>query len=173
MPNELTNTQKATMSINAGISSLKKFSKVLEMPPMNCEYKKITRLMAQLLAVESYVQSGLFDSDTTKRLTYVSDELKKMRLDVVYGMDGNIKTNVSKIPFATNVLYHMREVPDSSVEDIDYFSLGGNTYYHIQNLNVYLTADVVQQLNINPQQVINMIKDQLKTEIEIQTKEKK
>lgn len=170
MIKELTDTQKATMSINAGFSLLKRFSKVLEIQSLNCEYKKITKLMAQLLAVESYVQSGLFDSDTTKRLMYVSDELKKMRLDVVYGMDGNIKTNVSKKPVATNVLYHMREVPDSSVEDIDYFSLDGNTYYHIQNLNIYLTADVVQQLNINPQQVINMIKDQLKTEIDKQEK---
>ena len=37
------------------------------------------------------------------------------------------------------------------------FSIGGSkpTVIHIQNLNIYLTADVVQQLNMNPQQVIN------------------
>jgi len=41
----------------------------------------------------------------------------------------------------------------------------GNTYYIIQNLNIYLTADVVQQLNINPQQVINQLHEQIKEEI--------
>lgn len=42
----------------------------------------------------------------------------------------------------------------------------GNTYYIIQNLNIYLTADVVQQLNINPQQVINQLHEQIKEEID-------
>lgn len=31
----------------------------------------------------------------------------------------------------------------------------GSTVIQIQNLNIYLTADMVQQLNMNPQQVIN------------------
>ena len=31
----------------------------------------------------------------------------------------------------------------------------GSTVIQIQNLNIYFTADVVQQLNMNPQQVIN------------------
>lgn len=42
----------------------------------------------------------------------------------------------------------------------------GNTYYIIQNLNIYLTADVVQQLNINPKEVINNIHEQIKAEVE-------
>lgn len=46
----------------------------------------------------------------------------------------------------------------------------GNTYYIIQNLNIYLTADVVQQLNINPQQVINQLHEQIKVEIDKITK---
>lgn len=41
----------------------------------------------------------------------------------------------------------------------------GNTYYIIQNLNIYLTADVVQQLNVNPQQVINQLHEQIREEI--------
>ena len=41
----------------------------------------------------------------------------------------------------------------------------GNTIFHIQNLNVYLSADVVTQLNINPQQVINVIQDRLNAEL--------
>lgn len=46
----------------------------------------------------------------------------------------------------------------------------GNTYYIIQNLSIYLTADVVQQLNINPQQVINQLHEQIKVEIDKITK---
>ena len=40
----------------------------------------------------------------------------------------------------------------------------GATIYQIQNLNIYFTADVVQQLNINPSQVINMVQEQLEKE---------
>ena len=42
----------------------------------------------------------------------------------------------------------------------------GNTYYIIQNLNIYLTVDVVQQLNIHPKEVINNIHEQIKAEVE-------
>ena len=42
----------------------------------------------------------------------------------------------------------------------------GNTIYHIQNLNVYINADVVQQLNMNPEKVINIIEDKLNDEID-------
>ena len=41
----------------------------------------------------------------------------------------------------------------------------GTTIYQIQNLNIYLTAEVVQQLNLNPSQVINMVQEQLEKEI--------
>lgn len=46
----------------------------------------------------------------------------------------------------------------------------GTTIYNIQNLNIYLTADIVQQLNINPQQVINQLHEQIKVEIDKITK---
>ena len=42
----------------------------------------------------------------------------------------------------------------------------GNTTYIIQNLNIYITADVVNQLNLNPKEIINIIQDQLKEQIE-------
>ncbi len=35
----------------------------------------------------------------------------------------------------------------------------GTIVYHIHNLNVYLTAEVVTQLNVNPQKVVNLIQD--------------
>ena len=42
----------------------------------------------------------------------------------------------------------------------------GNRIYHIHNLNIYITADVVQQLNVNPEQVVNLIQDKLMEEID-------
>lgn len=42
----------------------------------------------------------------------------------------------------------------------------GNTYYRIENLNIYLSADVIHQLNLNTEKVINAIKDELKAEID-------
>lgn len=42
----------------------------------------------------------------------------------------------------------------------------GNIVYHIQNLNVYINAEVVTQLNVNPQKVMNLIQDKVRTEIE-------
>ena len=34
---------------------------------------------------------------------------------------------------------------------------GNTTIYHIQNLNLYLNADMVQQMNVNPKEVINAL----------------
>lgn len=42
----------------------------------------------------------------------------------------------------------------------------GNTYYKIENLTIFLIADNVHQLNMNPEKVINAIKDGLKAETE-------
>ena len=42
---------------------------------------------------------------------------------------------------------------------------GTTIIYQIQNLNVYLSAEVVHQLNMNPQQVMNIIQDQVNVEI--------
>lgn len=41
----------------------------------------------------------------------------------------------------------------------------GTVVYHIHNLVVNINADVVTQLNTNPQQIINVIQDQVRTEI--------
>ena len=42
----------------------------------------------------------------------------------------------------------------------------GTVIYQIQNLVVNINAETVEQLNTNPQQVINVIKEQVKAEIE-------
>lgn len=42
----------------------------------------------------------------------------------------------------------------------------GSVIYQIQNFNVYFTADVVQQLNQNPDKVVNIIQDQVQAQFE-------
>lgn len=58
---------------------------------------------------------------------------------------------------------HRKRVSPITVENKE-----GATIYNIQNLNIYLTADVVQQLNINPKQVINQLHEQIKEELNSQ-----
>ena len=36
---------------------------------------------------------------------------------------------------------------------------GNTTIYHIHSLNVYLNAELVQQMNVNPQNVVNTAVD--------------
>ena len=54
----------------------------------------------------------------------------------------------------------------SSSEPVVIQNQQGNTTYIIHNLNVFLTADVVHQLNVNPKEVVNLIQEQLKEQIE-------
>jgi hypothetical protein len=56
--------------------------------------------------------------------------------------------------------------PQEPVQDVVVEHRDGNTYYKIQNLNVHLTVDVVHQLNINPQEVINNLKDEVRAELQ-------
>lgn len=44
--------------------------------------------------------------------------------------------------------------------------------YQIQNLNIYITAEVVHQLNVNPQEVINQYHELIKAEVEKMVKNK-
>ena len=55
---------------------------------------------------------------------------------------------------------------DKLVAPITVENKEGTTIYNIQNLNIYLTADIVQQLNVNPQQVMNQLHEQIKEEID-------
>ena len=59
----------------------------------------------------------------------------------------------------------MREY-DKLVAPITVENKEGTTIYNIQNLNIYLTADIVQQLNVKPQQVMNQLHEQIKEEID-------
>ena len=55
--------------------------------------------------------------------------------------------------------------PVKAVQDVVVENKQGTVVYQIQNLNIYLTAEVVHQLNINPKEVINQIKEQLREDI--------
>lgn len=42
----------------------------------------------------------------------------------------------------------------------------GKTVYQIQNINIFITAEVINQLNMNPQQVVNHFSDQIKAQLD-------
>ncbi len=53
----------------------------------------------------------------------------------------------------------------TAVQNVVVENKQGTVVYQIQNLHIHLTADFVNQLNINSQEVINNFKDQLRDEI--------
>ena len=71
-----------------------------------------------------------------------------------------------------NVCYQSAESNNTGKEPVVIKTNLGTTIYYIQNLHIHLTADVVQQLNINPQQVINQLHEQIREEInKVETKQ--
>lgn len=164
---ELIESHKGVMCVSGAASLVERFAKRLSSGAAAYgDYTNLTRLMAQLLIAESYNQSALFDNESEKRISYISEELKKYTLHVTIKSDGRVKTQISNTPPPGNAHYRLRENPEVPKEDIDYSHSDGNTYYYIKNLNIYLTAEVVNQLNLNPSKVINLIQDELKAEIE-------
>lgn len=117
-------------------------------------------LVGKLLAAEAYCSSG------TSALSFV---LHCARVRLRCNDAGEIVAVANiHVPSPRQMLcYYPPAGEPLEVEHDD----KGNTYYIIQNLNIYLTADVVQQLNVNPKEVINNIHEQIKEEIDKITKE--
>ncbi len=55
--------------------------------------------------------------------------------------------------------------PDPTTPNVTVESKHGNTVYHIYNLTININADVVTQLNMNPEKVINLFEHNLEAEI--------
>ena len=111
-------------------------------------------LVGKLLAAEAYCSSG------TSALSFVL-HCARVRLRCNDADEIDAVSNVFVPSPRQMFCYYPPAGEPLEVEHDD----KGNTYYIIQNLNIYLTADVVQQLNINPQQVINQLHEQIKEEI--------
>lgn len=135
---------------------------------------QILPLLGHLLASEVYCEvkaMGSIKKDTYER--YLEYILTHIRLKVFSSASGELYAKIDyRAPSHRSLLnyyYNDRDaysLPDDEVPDEVRHDKDGNTYYIIRNLNIYLTADVVQQLNINPQQVINQLHEQIKEEID-------
>ena len=58
------------------------------------------------------------------------------------------------------------DVPSERDQDVVVERRDGNTYYKIEHLHIHLTAEVIHQLNLNPDNVINTLKGELKSEFD-------
>lgn len=88
------------------------------------------------------------------------NDLMKTDLKVkVDHMSGALSTTVNVAPEAKSKAQESpKEEPLTTVKE----SKNGNTtVYHIQNLNLYLNANIVQQMNVNPKEVINTLEKAL------------
>ena len=167
MASELTDREKASMSIDAGRSSLMEMLDTLTIDyPALVDFDRLAMLVASYVSAVSYQQSELYDKEPEKRLEYVVKGLDSLELALAIDDKGCLKVDIHPIPnpFDFLVLRNFICGPEDE-SDITYEHLDGNNYYYIRNLNFYLTVDVVKQLNVNPQQVINMIKEEIKDEI--------
>jgi len=129
---------------------------------LRCCTQSLSGLVTMLLAFCSYyfgrrLISGRFCKSKEDKLI---DAIIRIKLEVKIDSSGEVTTTVSvKSPEPKD-----GEASDSPQDDgrtvVEHKD--GNTYYRIENLNIYLNADSVHQLNVNPEKVINAIKDELK-----------
>lgn len=125
----------------------------------------ILDLIAQMFVTGAYSINKLFASthEGNNSFDVFSKLLSMLVLDV--RVDKANKTVLSVEPSYRLVI--AGDGPEE-IRHYDEFTVTENDktiIYQIQNLSIYLTADVVHQLNINPQQVINQLHEQIKEEI--------
>lgn len=130
---------------------------------------RVRSLIAKLLAVSTYCSRRVFISyasgDTSPY--ELIDFLKRTMLHVeIDDTTGQVTTDAQVEPrpwFRPCSLENPKseEVAKTMTVEAD----NNKTVYVIQNLNIYLNAEIVHQLNINPQQVINQLHEQIKEEI--------
>ena len=131
---------------------------------LRCCTQSLSGLATMLLAFCSYyfgrrLISGRFSKSKEDKLI---DAISRIKLEIKIDSSGEITTKVS----VRSTEQKDGGISDSPQDDgrtvVEHKE--GNTYYKIENLNVYLNADNVHQLNLNPEKVINTIKDELKAE---------
>lgn len=130
------------------------------------DFRPFTSLSSALLAVSSYcfarglAANKISKSDSKKYL----EALSRTTLDVKIDSKGQVASSVSMEPLKDNTTNEV-EKPQASNQNVVVERRDGNTYYKIQNLNIYLTAEVVHQLNVNPNEVINTLKSEVRAEL--------
>jgi hypothetical protein len=166
----------STMSAIASIATAASFQYYLdEVGKPKVGYRPFTGLTSALLAVGSYYFGMRFmpnkaNKSVEKKLI---EAISRTTLDVKVDSEGQVATTVGMKPQVA-AKEEKKIQPQEPVQNVVVEHRDGNTYYKIQNLNVHLTVDVVHQLNINPKEVINNLKDEVKAELQkIEKKELK
>lgn len=125
----------------------------------------ILDLIAQMFVTGAYSINNIFASTHEGNNSYDAFDMLLSMLVLDVRVDKANKTVFSVEPSYRLVI--AGDEPEE-IRHYDGFSVTEDDktiIYQIQNLNIYLTADVVHQLNINPQQVINQLHEQIKEEI--------
>ena len=121
---------------------------------------RLPYLLGALAAVESYqANKDLLGHDDEY---HVMDTLSRTALSVEVSNKGRITTSVD---VAQDSFKGGRFDYAKPVENVTVKKKCGRTIYQIQNLNIYITAEVVQQMNVNPKEVINYLHEQIQEEI--------
>lgn len=132
---------------------------------------RIRSLIGGLLAVQAYSSYDVFISYRAEDAVYaeaIADFLERTQLKVeVDDKSGKITSSAEVMP-RCRYLPCSYEIPnpDDKEKTVTIEANDGKTVYQIQNLNIYITAEVVHQLNVNPQEVINHYHELIKAEVE-------
>lgn len=115
-------------------------------------------LVGTLLAAGAFCMSKLFTEDDTKSQgDKILESLQRTSLDLQIQQDGQMTTTVST---STETSATVKVDQQVKVENRQ-----GTTIVHIDNLTINLNAEMVQQLNMNPKEVINQLTEQIKKSV--------
>ena len=111
-------------------------------------------LVGSLLAAGAFCMGKLFSEDDESESgdAKIIESLQRTSLNVEIAPSGEVSTTVGNAIKPTGITNEQVVVERNQ----------GITYVQIQNLNINLTADVVQQLNMNPKEVFNQLSEQIK-----------
>ena len=111
-------------------------------------------LVGTLLAAGAFYVGKLLSGDNDKSAEgKILDSLQRTSLDVRIADDGQMTTTVSTARETSATVKVDQQV---TVENQQ-----GTTTVHIDNLTINLNAEMVQQLNMNPKEVINQLTEQI------------
>lgn len=111
-------------------------------------------LVGTLLAAGAFYMRKLFSDDASSSGDgKILESLQRTSLDVRIADDGQMTTTVSTATETSKTV----KVDDQVVVE----NHQGTTIVHINNLTINLNAEMVQQLNMNPKEVINQLTEQI------------
>ena len=156
----------STLSALASVATAASMQNVInEFGKPKLETAPFSGLTTTLIAFSSYYFSRRLLSERVNKSTEkkLIEAISRTTLDVKVDSEGQVATTVSLKPLAPKQEVNS-DVPQEKIQNVVIERRDGNTYYKIENLHIHLTAEVVHQLNLNPDKVINTIKGELRAE---------